>query len=123
MRPDRRPVPPTASEAVPPAPHMDADSSHENDGVKAMLLGLIRAVEGGDTDAILALCVAVLATLLVLATCCVIRLRWRISHLQGQTREQGLQVVMVEGEGERSRLHPKKGRERSGTASPSAAKS
>ena len=99
---------------------MSADRESEDGDAESALLGLARAFEGGDTEAVLVVCVAVLAALLVLATCCVIRLRWRIAHMQGQTRTRKRRAATTDGEGERSQLHPKKGGERNGTASPSA---
>lgn len=106
----------------PPSPStMSTGGLNENRGVESELLSLVHAAKGGDAaDATLVLCVAVLTTFLVLATCCVIRLQWRFLHLRSLFREQQLRVIMPEGKDERRRLQSKKARERDEAASPSA---
>lgn len=120
MRTDQHLAHPVASEWTFSRFRMSTDGPTKSDGLESAWLDLVLAVTEGDSDVTLALCVAALATLLVLATCCAIRLQWRISHMQSQARGRRLRVVPTDGESERSRLHPKKGRQRHETASPSA---
>ena len=87
--------------------------------VQSALQRLALLIKDGDKTAVLGVCVAVLATLLILTVCYVVKLRWRIDRMQGRTTTQQFRVPISE-DSERSSLHPKKKSARGGAASPSA---